>query len=311
MQPMECGVLDVSCHSANALGMAIFAVGEAFAGLGWALISRSFNQEAGTISAAEWNVATGMASKWALLLLIVVVIVGTIRVAFAMFQRNTQAAISAVLWTFFAWPVTLMAIWASITITNATDNLTAGILHSGQSDVNAALRGIFNTTLEISTSGAEGNEAVSFIASCVIAALLMFGAFLSSIVLALMLAFRSFALLVLIGFAPVAFMAMPMESLRGWVRTWMQAVIALIVAKPLAAGILVMTHSIFASANDLWGWLTGIVGMTMAAFAPVITMGLFQWADGQTAANYGSHSSAVASNSVRGVTRVAAAPIRK
>lgn len=301
----DCSTFDVQCHISSAFANVLEQTANTFSRIGWEVMTGAFGGTGGTISGDEWNVATAMASKWGLILLIVVVIIGLIRVTQAAIQGDMRVAISAGIWAMAAWPITMLAIWATIVITNATDALTIGILNDGSGDVADSMNKLFSVTVKPTAEALGGGDLEeAAITTALTAVICGGGTLLATVILGLMLAFRNFALLVLIGFSPLAFMALPMEALRGWMRQWLQAVVALVVAKPLAAGILVMSHAMLGTANDLWGWVVGIVAILMAAFAPIITMGMFQWAGGQTAANYGSHSSAVASNTVGGVTRV-------
>ncbi|MGX9901480.1 type IV secretion system protein [Arthrobacter sp. SA17] len=90
--------------------------------------------------------------------------------------------------------------------------------------------------------------------------------------------FRSFALIVLAAVAPVALMLMPWEKTKSWARRWCEIVVALLLAKPLAATVLAVAIKLFADSTSFAGLAAGTVGMVLACGAPLMALRLVSFA---------------------------------
>lgn len=266
--------------------------------LSWMLVREAFTGNAGTIEDNEWTISTAMTSRWGLLLLVVVFALVLVQMIMSAASGNIRQAVNAFFSGILAWPTTLVAVWLTVILTGATDRLTVGVLSSGEGPA----EDIFNrymTNIETVSFG----EISETLGKAFIIALMLTISTIASILLSLMLSFRNFALICLVGFSPLAFMAMPMVSIRSWITKWAQAVMALIMAKPIAAGMLVLSVDLGANSSGVYQWLTAVVAMLMAAFAPVITLRLFQFMGAETASAYGGQGQAVMNNAGAGVAR--------
>lgn len=96
--------------------------------------------------------------------------------------------------------------------------------------------------------------------------------------------FRSLALIVLAAVAPVALMLMPWEKTKSWTGRWCEVVIALLLAKPLAATVLAVAVKLYADATSFAAMAAGAVGMTLACAAPLMALKLVGFAGGELAA---------------------------
>jgi hypothetical protein len=96
--------------------------------------------------------------------------------------------------------------------------------------------------------------------------------------------FRTFALAVLAAVAPVALMMMPWEKSKAWVGRWCEVVVALLLAKPLAATVLAAAIKLFADSTSFAGLAAGTVGMILACGAPLVALRLVSFAGGELAA---------------------------
>lgn len=233
--------------------------------------------------------------------MIVVVGVTLFQMGTALLRGRTQQAISAFLLGICAWPLTIFSIWLTVVLTNATDRLSLGIMAGGSGGDEGVMKHVFES---IDSNGVVGDSGIDNLlakglAIFVMALLTLVGA----LMLSFMLAFRNFALLVLVGFAPVAFLALPAGVSRQWVVRWGSAVIALIMAKPLAAGMLVMSSELLATADGFWRWIVSLTAMVMATCAPIITMRMLSFVGGDTAGALGSHGASVVTNVGAGAAR--------
>lgn len=323
----SCGTFDIQCHMRNAMAEMLDNWSKSLGQFGKEMLAAAFSGDGGGISTKEWSVATTMTSKWALVLLIVVIGMAAVQVIISLIQGNPRVAVSAALWGILAWPTTLISIFLAIRVTAASDALSVGILDVSGGDAGAdAASKVFSLTqagrmadggqglLEQILRGPGSDPVTGSVSGLLQVAIVSFDMVLITLIaaffLSMMLAFRNFALLVLVGFAPLAFMALPVGALRAWAIRWAQAVLALIIAKPVAAGMLVMSGELLGAADQLFSWLVGLAAMAMAGFAPMITMRMFSFIGGETAAAYGSHGSAVVNNAASGVTRVGSTAVQ-
>lgn len=295
---MDCSPLDFNCHVEGAVVSLLLNLANMLSSLSWLMVRSAFTGNAGTIEDNEWSISTAMTSRWGLVLLVVVFALVLVQMIMSAASGNIRQAVNAFFSGILAWPTTLVAVWLTVVLTGATDRLTMGVLSSGQ----GPSEDIFNrfmTNLETFSL----NEIHEDVSKAFMIVLMLAISTIASIVLSLMLSFRNFALICLVGFSPLAFMAMPMVPIRGWITKWAQAVMALIMAKPIAAGMLVLSVDLGANSDGIYQWLTAVVAMGMAAFAPVITLRLFAFMGAETASAYGGQGQAVMNNAGAGVAR--------
>jgi hypothetical protein len=101
---------------------------------------------------------------------------------------------------------------------------------------------------------------------------------LGMVVMNFALAFRNFGLMILIAFAPLAYMGVTMKG--GWqlARSWALAGIALLIAKPLMFGMLAMILSTAGEARLFSGeTLTLGIGLIVVAFMPLLAFSFFSF----------------------------------
>lgn len=294
----NCNSFDLTCQAGEVVDSLLVFFANTMSTVSWMLISTAFTGNAGTIEDNEWSIATAMTSRWGLVLLIVVVALVLVQMLMSVASGNIRQAVSAFVAGLLSWPTTLVAVWLTVILTGATDRLTVGILGSGGEPSSSVIGRFFSglEDLPLDAVAETGSKAFLVAAMTAITAL-------ASLLLSLMLAFRNFALICLVGFSPIAFMALPMTAIRSWAAKWAQAVAALILAKPIAAGMLVLAVDLTAAADGVFQWLVGIVAMAMAAFAPVITLRLFSFMGAETAASYGGQGQAVMTNATSGAAR--------
>ncbi|GAB4097651.1 hypothetical protein GCM10028787_31260 [Brachybacterium horti] len=294
----NCSTFDLTCQAGNILDSMLVYLANTMSSFAWLMVSSAFVGNAGTIEDNEWSVATMMTSRWGLVLLVVVVALVLVQMIMSVASGNIRQAISAFFAGLLSWPTTLVAVWLTVVVTGATDRLTVGILGSGSESASNLVGAFFTGLEDLPLNGLEETGSKAFLIVGMMAV-----SSLAALLLSLMLAFRNFAIICLVGFSPLAFMALPMVSIRVWAGKWAQAVAALVMAKPIAAGMLVLAVDLTAASDGIFQWLVGIVAMAMAAFAPVITLRLFSFMGADTAASYGGQGQAVMTNAASGAAR--------
>lgn len=300
----ECGPFDFKCQVAEAVDSLLVTLGNTLSTMAWQFLVSAFTGNAATIEDNEWAIATAMTSRWGLVLLIVVVALVVVQMGASLIAGNVRQAISAFVMGVLAWPATVIAVWLTVTVTGITDRLTLGIMGSGGEPSSQVLTKLFAGLEDLPLDELGESASKGFLIMVMVLV-----SFLASLVLSLVMAFRNFALICLVGFSPIAFMALPMVSIRGWVTKWALAVVALIMAKPLAAGMLVLAVDLTAASDGIFQWLVGIVAMGMAAFAPMITMRMFNFVGAETASAYGSQGQAVMNKTASGGARMGRAVV--
>jgi hypothetical protein len=79
-------------------------------------------------------------------------------------------------------------------------------------------------------------------------------------------------------------MLVPWEKTKTWARRWSEVVVALLLAKPLAATVLAVAIKLFADSKSFAGLAAGTVGMALACGAPLMALRLVSFAGGELAA---------------------------
>jgi hypothetical protein len=256
------------------------------------LLTGAFSGQLGSISAGEWNIATAMTGKLGMVMGVVAVALCGVQVIAAIVAGDHARLGYAALWALIAWPATATAVWLIVKVTAAIDALAIGMLSTSGSAQDIAL--VFTMLLANA-----GNQPFMLVVWAVLL-------WLPSLVLSLVMAFRNYSLLLLVGFAPAAVMSQGWRALRPVVTKWAQAVVALILAKVFAAGILVLAMDLVTGSPDLGALITGMVGLWMACMSPAASMAVMGWAGGQLADAGASRAGAGA----RRAGQAAAAPLR-
>ncbi|WP_411805727.1 type IV secretion system protein [Arthrobacter sp. LAPM80] len=190
-----------------------------------------------------------------------------------------------------AVPVVLGAVSLMQKLTQFTDSASTAVLQTLGSDPYVVFMRLFGFTRAPAGSGREwdlvsmsspgtSGPVGPLIVTVVAVALVWVLAF----ILMCSMIFRSFALLVLAATAPVAIMLMPWERTKSWTRRWCETVVALLIAKPLAATVLAVAVKLFAHSTSFAGLASGAVGMLLACAAPLMALRLVSFAGGELAA---------------------------
>ncbi|NKX94259.1 hypothetical protein HF995_13435 [Sanguibacter hominis ATCC BAA-789] len=226
----------------------------------WGFLVGAFTGSASYISDEQWSVATIFTNRFAAVMAIFTVIAALLQIVRALFAGRTRDVLIPAVAAVLAWPVTAVSVWLTIRAAGALDHLVRAMF--GSSD-DSALESIF---LPLAALGTETSPLGTggFGATLLLLALV----WIASLVLSLVMIFRNFALLILVAFAPVALMLLPASITRSWSKVWAQSVVALIIAKPLAAGVLLIAAELTATADGMAQVLTGLTGLIVACASP-------------------------------------------
>ncbi|MFD5600793.1 hypothetical protein ACFWHR_12155 [Leucobacter sp. NPDC058333] len=271
----ECGVADLLCGSMEDAGN---WVADAIKWLAdTALGSQSFRP-----GDALWNTAQAETGRWlgmAILVMAITFIVGL--AGGAVLQRPdlikrtvlaTAASLPAFYFSYFIVGQGLLVI----------DEFSGGLLDR------LTGKGGFATMIETLFSGQAnwGAHTVGTIVGAppVAQMMLVLGVMACGLFFIMFaMAFRDFVLMILVAFAPLAFVLLPAKGTSDdWMKRWMSAVTAMALAKPLILGTLVLVMAGFGKVETIWSGagLSLAIGVFITAFMPILAYSFFQWMGG-------------------------------
>jgi hypothetical protein len=288
--PPGCGL--VSQANDNALGAvtSLFAnILENMASWLWAFITGAFTVS--DVDDSQWLSIRGLTNWWVVVMMTPLVVVMILQILSGLVSQQPRRIGRAVLGGAAAIPLVGAAVYLVRQLTRVSDLASAALLESIGSDPYLVFMRLFGfdrapegagrewnlVSLAPGTiSGAPGAVVVTVMAVIVV--------WILAFILMCSMIFRSFALVVLAAVAPVALMLLPWDKTRTWARRWSEVVVALVIAKPLAATVLAAAVKLFAESKSFAGLAAGTVGMALACGAPLMALRLVSFAGGELAA---------------------------
>jgi len=179
-------------------------------------------------------------------------------------------------------------VWTLGHLLNVSELLTQAVMGANAS-------GSFDAQIaDLANSGTYDDQAAVVWSSLILA--------LGSFVLTFVFAFRNLALMVLVAFAPLAFMLAPVRPGVRIISVWASAVLALIITKPLTMGLLSLILTTGAEMESLWvpEALPLLFGIILTAFMPLVAFTLFDFVGTQAASSAEGAGRAVTGSAVRG-----------
>lgn len=288
--PPGCGL--VSQANDNALGAvsSLFAnILQNMASWLWAFITGAFSVS--DVDDSQWLSIEGLTNWWVVVMLTPLVVVMILQVLAGLISQQPRRIGRAMLGGAAAIPMVGAAVFLVRQLTQATDLAAAALLESIGSDPYLVFMRLFGFERAPEGSGREWN-LVSLapgttggpVGAVVVTAMAVIIVWILAFILMCSMIFRSFALVVLAAVAPVALMLLPWDKTKSWARRWCEVVIALVIAKPLAATVLAVAVKLFAESKSFAGLAAGTVGMALACGAPLMAMRLVSFAGGELAA---------------------------
>lgn len=288
--PPGCGL--VSQANDNALGAvtSLFAnILQNMASWLWAFITGAFTVS--DVDDSQWLSIRGLTSWWVVVMMTPLVVVMILQVLSGLVSQQPRRIGRAMLGGAAAIPLVGAAVYLVRQLTRVSDLASAALLESIGSDPYLVFMRLFGferapegagrewnlVSLAPGTTGGAAGAVVVTVMAVVVVWILAF-------ILMCSMIFRSFALVVLAAVAPVALMLLPWDKTKSWARRWGEVVIALVIAKPLAATVLAVAVKLFAESKSFAGLAAGTVGMALACGAPLMALRLVSFAGGELAA---------------------------
>lgn len=228
-----------------------------------------------------WNTAIDQAGLWLGLAVVVMFITATVGIAGGAISGRGDIVKRTILGTFLSFPATMFAYFVVGKGLEVTDDVSELLLArlTGTDEGFGALI----TAMLAGTSGWAALESVGTGGVPIFRTLLILvGLFIGVLFIMAAMAFRDFVLMLLIAFAPLAFVLLPAKGGGTWVKRWVGAVTAMALARPLILGTLALVFAGLKEVGTIWtpAGFSLLIGFGIAAFMPLMAYSFFQFLGG-------------------------------
>ncbi len=288
--PPGCGLASQANDSFLGAVTALFAnILQNIASWIWSFITGAFSVS--NVDDSQWIAVQGLTNWWVVVMMTPLVVAMILQLVSGLISQQPLRLVRALVGGAAAIPMVAGAVYLARQLTKVGDSAAAALLDSMGTDPYVVFMRLFGferapagsvrdwnlvSMAPGTSSGAAGAVIVTAMAVIVV--------WILAFILMCSMIFRSFALIVLAAVAPVALMLMPWEKTKSWARRWCEIVVALLIAKPLAATVLAVAIKLFAESKSFAGLAAGVVGMTLACGAPLMALRLVSFAGGELAA---------------------------
>jgi len=247
------------------------------------LLDLAFNNPLTQISGQEWAVAFSQAARWGGAIAPIAMALCVLEIISGVFAKNNMRIIKAAAFIIGAWPLTTISLLIFSWLANAGDIISQNMLRTAFG--NTGIAGYTGAGIALGSAiigpiitGTLTGLGGWIIAAAIIGALIMLGLGITIILGAV-----SFGLIVLAAFSPLAIMLMVFKGTRVISMKWVEAVVGLLLVKPVIAGIFTLCIALM-SAGGPSGWVAGLVGLMLAASSPFTVMKFVNFAGVQLGA---------------------------
>lgn len=218
----------------------------------------------------------GMLATWMPIITPILVLMVTVQVIIALVKGSGISMARAFCGAVLGIPATYIAVWFIQIGSAAADEATSWIM-GGSSDSHA---GIFINILGLQVSDsqitgvaegyfmwdglAEKAGGWQLLGALILSIVIWF----LSMVLGFVMSLRAIAIVILAAMAGWAVVATSLEVTKSWFSSWAQLVVGLLLAKPFAAGLIIMSQDIFNYANSSSQFFAGLASLVLAIAMP-------------------------------------------
>lgn len=288
--PPGCGLVSQANDGATGAVTSLFAnILQNVASWLWAFITGAFS--ASDVDDSQWLAVDGITHWWVIVMMTPLVIVMILQLLSGLLSQQPRRLARALVGGAMAVPLVAGAVFLVRQLTKVSDSASAALLESMGPDPYLVFMRLFGFERAAAGSGREWNvvslgpgTTAGPVGGVVVTAMAVIVVWILAFILMCSMIFRSFALIVLAAVAPVALMLVPWEKTKTWARRWSEVVVALLLAKPLAATVLAVAVKLFADSKSFAGLAAGTVGMALACGAPLMALRLVSFAGGELAA---------------------------
>lgn len=255
----------------------------------WSFITGAFSVS--DVDDSQWTAIEGLTNWWVVVMLTPLVVVMILQLLSALISQQPRRLMRALAGGAAAIPMVAGAVYLVRQLTKVSDEASTALLSSLGTDPYVLFMRLFGFEKAPAGSGREWNIVAlapgstgGAAGAVVVTAMAVIVVWALAFILMCSMIFRSFALIVLAAVAPVALMLMPWDKTKSMTRRWTEVVVALLLAKPLAATVLAVAIKLFAESKSFAGLAAGTVGMALACAAPMMALRLVSFAGGELAA---------------------------
>lgn len=287
--PPGCGIVSQANDDFAASVTAYIAgILESMASWMWSFITGAFGVS--DIDESDWSIVSGLTNWWIVVMMTPLVVVMIVQLIAGLVSQQPRRIGRALLGGALAVPLVFLATSLMSKLSSFTDSASTALLETLGKDPYLVFMRLFGFQRAAAGSGREW-DIVSLSSgtvgglggAVVVTAIAVLVVWILAFILMCSMIFRSFALIVLAAVAPVAIMLLPWERTKSWTRMWCETVVALLIAKPLAATVLAVAVKLFADSTSFSGLASGAVGMVLACGAPLMALKLVSFAGGEIA----------------------------
>ncbi|MEC3854275.1 type IV secretion system protein [Paenarthrobacter ureafaciens] len=288
--PPGCGLVSQANDGVQGSITSIFAnVLQNIASWMWGFITGAFSVS--EVDDSQWAAIGGLTNWWVIVMMTPLVVVMILQLLSGLISQQPRRLIRALVGGAAAVPLVAAAVYLVQQLTRVTDSASTALLESIGTDPYVVFMRLFG--FERAPAGSErewnvislapGNQGGA-VGGAIVTVMAVIVVWILAFILMCSMIFRTFALAVLAAVAPVALMMMPWEKSKAWAGRWCEVVVALLLAKPLAATVLATAIKLFADSTSFAGLAAGTVGMVLACGAPLMALRLVSFAGGELAA---------------------------
>ena len=255
----------------------------------WSFITGAFSFS--DVDDSQWTAVEGLTSWWVVVMMTPLVVAMILQLLSGLISQQPRRLVRALVGGAAAVPMVAGAVYLVRQLTKVSDSASAALLGSMGTDPYVLFMRLFGFEKAPAGAGRDWNvislapgSSGGAAGAVVVTAMAVIVVWVLAFILMCSMIFRSFALIVLAAVAPVALMLMPWEKTQTWARRWCEIVVALLLAKPLAATVLAVAIKLFAESKSFAGLAAGVVGMALACGAPLMALRLVSFAGGELAA---------------------------
>ena len=288
--PPGCGLVSQANDGVQGAITSLFAnILQNIASWMWAFITGAFS--ASEIDDSQWTSIRGLTNWWVIVMMTPLVIAMILQLLSGLISQQPRRLVRALVGGAAATPMVAGAIYLVRQLTKVSDSASTALIDSMGTDPYVVFMRLFGFERAPAGSDREWNvislapgTAGGAAGGVIVTAMAVIVVWILAFILMCSMIFRSFALIVLAAVAPVALMLMPWDKTKTWARRWCEIVVALLLAKPLAATVLAVAIKLFAHSTSFAGLAGGTVGMVLACGAPLMALRLVSFAGGELAA---------------------------
>ncbi|PVZ60848.1 type IV secretion system protein [Arthrobacter sp. H-02-3] len=288
--PPGCGLVSQANDGVQSSITAFFAnILQNVASWIWSFITGAFSVS--DVDDSQWTAVEGLTNWWVVVMLTPLVVVMILQLLSGLISQQPRRLVRALAGGAAAIPLVAGAVYLVRQLTKVSDSASTALLGSMGTDPYVLFMRLFGFEKAPADSGREWNVVAlapgstgGAAGAVVVTAMAVLVVWALAFILMCSMIFRSFALIVLAAVAPVALMLMPWEKTKSLTRRWSEIVVALLLAKPLAATVLAVAIKLFAESKSFAGLAAGTVGMALACAAPMMALRLVSFAGGELAA---------------------------